>query len=249
MKKRSKIILIVTGVVIFILLCIAIPIVFLVYNDYGVTVGRLLVSDVGNMVNDGKTVIIMSDQSDGKDIFDGLRTGDKILVVHDGVEESLPARTGAFHIFRLAKGDESDIPEDATSSFVVKDYAYESDITEYMDKENVTVKDTKTKEYETGDLLFREWQFRDDYFEKGSYTLYKDILETQVPNLDKILFIFNGELKETFDYCGLDVVIDVPEDGICQFIAVDKDGNKEDITPVSLGEVNCVEDNGILFLN
>lgn len=144
MKKRSKVILIVT-VVLIILLCIAVPIVFLVYNDYGVTIGRLLVSDAGNMVIDGKTVIIMSDQSDDKDIFDGLRTGDKILVVHDGVEESLPARTGAYHIFRLAKGDESDIPEDAISSFVVKDYAYEADaIRDNMDEHDFNAQYIRT---------------------------------------------------------------------------------------------------------
>lgn len=126
-SRRSKVILIVVIVVSIILLCIAIPIAFLVFNDYGVTIGRLLVTDSQYMLIEDKTSIIMSDQSNNKEIFDGLRTGDKILVIHDGVEESLPARTGAYHILRMEKGDKSDIPEDAIIGIVVNDYAYEAD--------------------------------------------------------------------------------------------------------------------------
>lgn len=40
------------------------------------------------------------------------QSGDKVLIIHDGVETSYPSRTGGYHIFCLSKGDGSYKPAD-----------------------------------------------------------------------------------------------------------------------------------------
>ena len=80
-------------------------------KGYGISVGRLYLSnDKACLVDEGKAMI-MSDQSDGKKLFDRLNIGDLILVIHDGVNLSYPAQTGAYRVFRLSKGNENDLPE------------------------------------------------------------------------------------------------------------------------------------------
>lgn len=46
-----------------------------------------------------------------KKIFDNLENGDKILVIHTGIEESYPARTGVYGIIKLGNGTITDIPQ------------------------------------------------------------------------------------------------------------------------------------------
>lgn len=79
-------------------------------KGYGISVGRFYLSnDKSYLVDEGKAMI-MSDQSGDRKLFDGLNTGDWILVLHGGVDESYPAQTGAYRVFRLSKGNESDLP-------------------------------------------------------------------------------------------------------------------------------------------
>lgn len=54
---------------------------------------------------------IMSNQTGNENVFSGLRTGDKILIVNCAVNQSYPGRTGCYFCLRLGKGDISDIPE------------------------------------------------------------------------------------------------------------------------------------------
>lgn len=44
-------------------------------------------------------------------IFPDLDTGDKIFIVHDGVNETYPGKTGLYFIFKLSDSDISDVPE------------------------------------------------------------------------------------------------------------------------------------------
>ena len=76
-----------------------------------VSTGRYLAArnDVDMLVV-GSTPIKMSDRG-GRDLFDGLDTGDKILVLHDGIAESYPAQSGAYAVFRLGDGSVRDIPQ------------------------------------------------------------------------------------------------------------------------------------------
>ena len=122
----------------------------------------------------------------------------------------------------------------------------EEEKTEPPELENMTDTDEQA---EIDDLLYKEWEFREDYFKKGSYTLNKDHLDVQVPHLEKILVLCNGELLEMIAYDGADVVIDIPNDGNFQFIAVDADGNLTDITHVTTAEVKSADESPILFLD
>lgn len=105
-KKILKVILCTFGTL-FILLFLLLMI--MVYKGMGITIGRCLIADDGSylMVDDsGPTVM----SSDSKSMFHNLSTGDKILVVHSGVNESYPGSTDVYFCFRLSSGDIFDIP-------------------------------------------------------------------------------------------------------------------------------------------
>lgn len=114
MKKRicPKILLIVLAILV---VCAAALIAlgnYLSHRGYGATVGRCLVTKEGSyMLIGGNYPIVLSDRSKGKDLFTSLESGDKILVVHDGICESYPSQTGAYACIRLERGDIGDIPE------------------------------------------------------------------------------------------------------------------------------------------
>lgn len=56
--------------------------------------------------------IVLSNHTGRSDAFADLQTGDRLLVLHDGVEESYPARTGAYAVFRQSRGTAADIPQE-----------------------------------------------------------------------------------------------------------------------------------------
>lgn len=75
------------------------------------SVGRYLEAENGAaMVVLDNSPIQMSDRT-GKDLFDDLETGDKVFVVHDGIAESYPGKTGAYAIIKLEDGEAGDIPQ------------------------------------------------------------------------------------------------------------------------------------------
>lgn len=109
MKKK---LLITAGIVLTFVLVLALVVLaalgYMTGKGYGITVGRFLTTNGGSMLIDGSGPIVMSDRSEGKDLFEGLKTGDKILVIHDGICESYPAQTGAYRCIRLEEGSISD---------------------------------------------------------------------------------------------------------------------------------------------
>ena len=110
MKRRKWILVI----------CIAMGIIALLMGTaavtsmmgYGVSVGKLYFTESSTYLIDGTTSIIVSDQRRKSDLFDGYANGDEIILVHDGVEETFPARTGGFLAFRISKGDGTYKPSD-----------------------------------------------------------------------------------------------------------------------------------------
>ena len=54
--------------------------------------------------------IVMSNRT-GKDLFDHLETGDKLLIIHDGIAETYPGRTGVYAVFKIGGGTAGDIPQ------------------------------------------------------------------------------------------------------------------------------------------
>lgn len=120
MKKKnlqSMIPACVISVLLLGVLTVVIVLGMLLHQGRGLTIGRCLVAENGSyMLIEENSPIVMSDRSSEKDLFSGLSTGDKILVVHDGIAESYPGQTGAYFCLRLSKGDISDIPKEVITS-------------------------------------------------------------------------------------------------------------------------------------
>ena len=75
-------------------------------HSMSLSCGRcILLSDGGCMLIVDETPILLSNRTDKEDLFDGLTSGDEILVLHDGIQESYPARTGAYALLKTADGE------------------------------------------------------------------------------------------------------------------------------------------------
>ena len=82
----------------------------LMYRGYSVSTGIYLEAknDTAILVCD-QTPIVMSNRTQ-KDLFADLETGDKITVVHDGIQETYPAGTGVYAVFANKDGTTGEIP-------------------------------------------------------------------------------------------------------------------------------------------
>ena len=85
---------------------------------YGFVEGRVLIADNGEylIILDDRSPIRMSDRSRQGGLFGDLQTGDKIRIVHDGIEESYPGRTRVYSVRLIEKGSIEDISEDVLRS-------------------------------------------------------------------------------------------------------------------------------------
>ena len=114
--KRKKWILPVCIMCSFVVLCLAAVFVIayvMSVQGYGISTGRLYFDDNYTfLIDENDMAMIVSDCSKDKKMYEGYQSGDKVLIIHDGVETSYPSRTGGYHIFRLSKGDGSYKPTD-----------------------------------------------------------------------------------------------------------------------------------------
>lgn len=109
MKQKKKWIIPLSVIGALLLLCTGF-LRYMVSHSMGFSVGRCLVADNGSyLFIDGNSPIVMSTRKEK--IFAGLETGDKILLLHDGIEESYPGGTGAYWCMKLEDGTSADIPE------------------------------------------------------------------------------------------------------------------------------------------
>ena len=72
-------------------------------SNYGISEGIFLRTNGGDMVVIDNSPNLILDESLGGELTDGLNTGDRILVVYDGIEDSYPGRMGVYFIFQLEK--------------------------------------------------------------------------------------------------------------------------------------------------
>lgn len=94
-----------------IIICIvAIGVFVMAGRGMSSSVGLYLRTDNGNMIILDKSPIVMSTRN-GNDMFEKYENGDKILVFHDGINESYPGSTGVYFSVKLADGDISHISE------------------------------------------------------------------------------------------------------------------------------------------
>ena len=79
----------------------------------GLSAGVCLVTTDGTcLLVCGNSPIVLSNRTGRSDAFADLQTGDRLLVLHDGVQESYPARTGAYAVFRQGRGTSASIPQE-----------------------------------------------------------------------------------------------------------------------------------------
>ena len=115
MKKRNIIIACVIGG--FFALGILTGMFFLNAQGIGISTGVCLISENGTCILINKnSPVVLSDLSQKKDSFSDYVTGDRLLVVHTGINESYPAQTGVYLSFRLGGGNEDEIPYEVTDS-------------------------------------------------------------------------------------------------------------------------------------
>lgn len=112
MKKK---ILVAVSVVICI---IVIGVFVLAGRGFSPSTGLFLETENGNMIILDNSPIVMSTRSGNDDMFADYNSGDKIFVIHDGIQESYPGGTGVYFSIKLADGYESDIPENVISQLI-----------------------------------------------------------------------------------------------------------------------------------
>ena len=80
--------------------------------------GRYLQAENGAplIVTEDGEPITLSDQSRDGRLFDGLASGDRIKITHDGINETYPGQTGAYSCKLLEEGTLDDIPEDTLTA-------------------------------------------------------------------------------------------------------------------------------------
>lgn len=118
MKKKLIIILcIILAVFLLVTATFVIGMGVMTVKGYGITQGRCLITATGSymLIDENNSPIEMSNRSE-KDIFADLSSGDEILVLHDGIQESYPAGTGAYYCKKLNDGKPEDIPTSVIKS-------------------------------------------------------------------------------------------------------------------------------------
>lgn len=108
MKKKKWLFPIETIIAILVLVTICLG--EFISSGFGVSEGIYLESkDGSSIIVCKRTPIVMSNRTN-RDLFDNLEIGDKILIIHDGIAESYPARTGAYAVFKRSDGITGAIP-------------------------------------------------------------------------------------------------------------------------------------------
>ncbi len=121
MKKRKWIlpVSIVSGVIVLCLVAVVAFGAILSAKGFGISTGFLYFSDNSTyLIDSDDTAMRVSDCSDDEDLFEGYQNGDKVILFHDGVNETYPAQTGGYRIIRLSKGDGTYKPADEVLGIV-----------------------------------------------------------------------------------------------------------------------------------
>jgi len=115
------------GIGLVILLLLVTGVVWFFSRNLTISTARCIVTKQNCMMVLDNSPIGMSNQSWDKELFEDLDTGDKILVVHDGIAESYPGQTGAYFIFRLEEGSIADVPAQVIESLGALGYVIDGD--------------------------------------------------------------------------------------------------------------------------
>ena len=112
MKNRKAIIVI--GAIGLLLALMIAAVGVIAVKGLDISTGRYLETKNGTsmIVIDNSPIQMSSRTNKTKaEFFDKLDVGDEILIIHDGIAETYPGKTGVFAVFKLHEGTGEDIPQ------------------------------------------------------------------------------------------------------------------------------------------
>ena len=115
--KRKKWLIPILIIVAILLVCV-LMVGTLISKGYGASTGLYLESkDGAAILICNNSPIVMASNHNG-DMFYNLDVGDRIFVIHTGIEESYPGQTTARAVFKLSSGNADDIPDAVIDSLI-----------------------------------------------------------------------------------------------------------------------------------
>ena len=115
---KNKKWLIPVGIIGVIVIVFFIGINLMISKGMGISTGLYLeAKNNTSMFIRDESPIQMSNRTD-RELIDDLDIGDKILVIHTGIEETYPAKTGVYAIFKIKDGTTGDITQNVINQLI-----------------------------------------------------------------------------------------------------------------------------------
>ena len=103
-KKKKQLLLIVIA-------ALVVGIAALVISGLTPAVGYVIAADNGQyLIVLDDSPVVMGNCTRDENLFVGLKTGNQVLILHDGIRESYPAQTGVYFCMNIGSGDPDKIP-------------------------------------------------------------------------------------------------------------------------------------------
>ena len=111
--KRKAFLIGLAAVLVLLLVCVGV----MACNSLSFRAGRCIKAENGScMLLMDNSPVVLSNHTLSSHPFSNYQTGDLLLVLHDGVQETYPGGTGAYLTLRLQKGTAGDIPQTVLSA-------------------------------------------------------------------------------------------------------------------------------------
>ncbi len=112
MKKKILLIVSLSLVLLFVL-----AVLFMAKNSLGISTGSYVLSDHGtSLIVIDNSPVSMHCQRKKDGLFEDLSNGDRVLILHDGIAESYPGKTGVYFVLKLSDGSIDDVSTEVISS-------------------------------------------------------------------------------------------------------------------------------------
>lgn len=189
MKKK---ILVIVSVIVCV---VAIGVFIFAGKNISPSVGQYLRADNSDMIILDNSPIVMSTRNDN--MFEKHENGDKILVFHDGINESYPGSTGVYLSVKLSDGYISDISETvlrqlyemgwiSSENLLVSENEYPSALFDIKHAWSHSTFDTEKIKIaaDNAEMLNGEDNYHFPVFKFDTYELFSDFLDNYDKNFD-----------------------------------------------------------------
>lgn len=83
---------------------------FLFFSGLTPSTGYVIAADDSYLIVLDSSPVVMDNRTGNEDLFTGLRTGSKVLILHDGIAVTYPGQTGVYFCLNLEAGNPDRIP-------------------------------------------------------------------------------------------------------------------------------------------